>query len=601
MKSRYLIYLLLFVLIGIPLSAQETPITVIEPQGVQPVQPIAPNNAAPSFEGANPVDNTLSTTNPVYSRSAPAFSNPASDPSSSSHTVATDFVLVDLNGVPGMAVGEQFDIEVHFNDVASPGSVFSGYADFNFDSAFLQIDNINYATDFSYLQLGTIGSGVIENMGATSDRISQVADTLVLTIRATVLSAGVSSISLSSPVDPYAETTIYGQDTDQRGSIDFDSQPLLLGETILNGQFDNGRTDWGLFGDLGFSATSGQLNLWRTFPGWNTPSLFQSRNQSLPSGFPLTLRVDLGNTSNVPKGVNLQMRPSVYGDVIRCGVTVPANTGNTNLTTVTVQGSTSTAWADFFLEIQAMDPDNTPAIVIDNVSVVTETNQTADYSCSGLDTAPGTQIIRNESFTNGRFQWGLWGDFSFNVTNEAMHIYRPAGATRLGALFQITDYNIQPNSPLYTRLTVSNTSANTKAIRVVLTDQWRETFSCLFNVPANTGPTDIFLRDTTSIHWGRPMLIVYLQTSNVTDDPELIVDDVTLHYRPNNPVTGSNCANQAYVPLSGDGNITDTAPVKPDPLVLPEANSVPPPIPDVSDEGINSTPPINEAPTIPGF
>lgn len=598
MKSRYLIYLLLFVLIGIPLSAQETPITVIEPQGVQPVQPIAPNNAAPSFEGANPVDNTLSTTNPVDSRSAPAFSNPASDPSSSSHTVATDFVLVDLNGVPGMAVGEQFDIEVHFNDVASPGSVFSGYADFNFDSAFLQIDNINYATDFSYLQLGTIGSGVIENMGATSDRISQVADTLVLTIRATVLSAGVSSISLSSPVDPYAETTIYGQDTDQRGSINFDSQPLLLGETILNGQFNNGRTDWGLFGDLGFSVTSGQFNLWRDFPGWRVASLNQLVNQNLPPGFPLTLQVDLGNASSVPKGVNLMMRPSAYGDIISCGVTIPSGAG---MATVTLQGSTDMNWSDMVLEIQAMDPDAAPAVLIDNVSITTATNQTGDYSCSGHDIAPGTQMIRNESFVDGRFWWGLWGDLSFNVTGEAMHMYRPAGAIRRGALFQSINYNIPTGSPLYTKLTVSNTSPNTKAVQVLLTDQWRETFYCVFNVPANTGPTDLYIRDTTSIDWGRPTMIIYLLTSNVTDDPELIVDDVTLHYRPNNPITTSRCTNQAYAPLSSDNNITDTAPVKPDPIVLPEANSVPPPIPDVSDEGINSTPPINEAPTIPGF
>jgi hypothetical protein len=248
-----------------------------------------------------------------------------------------------------------------------------------------------------------------------------------------------------------------------------------------------------------------------------------------------------------------------------------------------------------------MDPDGTPAILVDNVSITTRTNQTG-YDCSGHNTAAGTQMVRNESFTNGRLQWGLWGDLNFSITNDAMYMYRPAAATRPGVLFQTINYNVPANSPLYTKLTVSNTASTSKSIQVMLRDQWREIFTCVFNIPANTAPTDLYLRDTTSVHWGRPTLSVALLTSNPAGDPELIVDDVTLHYRPNNPITTSRCTNQPYTPLSGDNTITDGVPVKPDPLVLPEANSEPPPIPNLPGDGeLDSTPPISEPPTIPGF
>ncbi|MBP0003767.1 MAG: hypothetical protein J7642_08605, partial [Cyanobacteria bacterium SBC] len=142
--------------------------------------------------------------------------------------------LVDLNGLPGLEIGEQFEVQVRFRDLVSDQAVASGYADINFDPTLLQVDGITYAPAFNNLQTGTIDNvaGLVDEVGAF-DGISPAPDDLVLTLQMTALAAGATTLTSDEGEALLSQTTIFGNDFDQRSNTLYGSLALDIGTVAV--------------------------------------------------------------------------------------------------------------------------------------------------------------------------------------------------------------------------------------------------------------------------------------------------------------------------------------------------------------------------------
>lgn len=135
-------------------------------------------------------------------------------------SINADVAIVELDSTPGIMVDEQFEIQVRFSD-GSGQSVFSGFTTVSFDSSKLRVDAIQHSTAYPFLQLGTLGTGSVVDVGAVASSLVPTSDTLTVTLLATALSDDPTLISLGPATGQLAETTVYGVDGDQRSQMQY--------------------------------------------------------------------------------------------------------------------------------------------------------------------------------------------------------------------------------------------------------------------------------------------------------------------------------------------------------------------------------------------
>jgi hypothetical protein len=162
--------------------------------------------------------------------------------SEASPSVALSMALVELDETPGVVVGEQFEIDVHFTDLLNGDrAVFSGYADISFDSTLVQVDEIVYDADYGAGQTGAIGNGVVRDVGA-ADGTTPPEDTRVFTLQATALATGTARFTTEAADDGISEIVIFGSDDDQRGNTEFGTLDVEIvearGWTNKNNKYD---------------------------------------------------------------------------------------------------------------------------------------------------------------------------------------------------------------------------------------------------------------------------------------------------------------------------------------------------------------------------
>ncbi|MCA9131256.1 MAG: hypothetical protein KDB22_29430, partial [Planctomycetales bacterium] len=141
--------------------------------------------------------------------------------------VELSLILSELDATPGILVGEQFDVSVYFKDLVNNRAVFSGYADINFSSTLVRVDEIIYDSDYGAARTGTIQSGVVNEVGA-SDGTTPPADTRVFTLRVTALAAGTASFTSDAGESGLSEIVIFGDDNDQRTNTIFGSLQITI-------------------------------------------------------------------------------------------------------------------------------------------------------------------------------------------------------------------------------------------------------------------------------------------------------------------------------------------------------------------------------------
>ena len=157
------------------------------------------------------------------------------------NTVNVFLTLKELDAIPGLNVGEQFQIEARFVDVGTSQSVFAAYADINFDKSKIRIDSITRpSSGFTLAPTGTIDNslGIVNEVGATLNGLSPQSDTLVFTLNATALSAGSVNISADAGENVASEVIIFGNDSDQRNLTTFGGLPITVNGAASKWNFD---------------------------------------------------------------------------------------------------------------------------------------------------------------------------------------------------------------------------------------------------------------------------------------------------------------------------------------------------------------------------
>jgi VCBS repeat-containing protein len=154
--------------------------------------------------------------------------------------VRLNLELVDLDGLSGLKVGEEFDVKFTAIDVRQNARpiVFSLYTDVTFNPAVVSAQSITYNNNpanggfYTQAPTGTINNvaGTIEEVGAASSLLVPFvgASPTVFTVRFKVLQAGQANISTNPGEAILSEVTIYGEDGDQRGNTTFGTLPITI-------------------------------------------------------------------------------------------------------------------------------------------------------------------------------------------------------------------------------------------------------------------------------------------------------------------------------------------------------------------------------------
>jgi C1A family cysteine protease len=148
-------------------------------------------------------------------------------------TVEVTLNLIDLDGVPGIVVGEQFEVDVKFTDIRDPlnlQSVFAGYSDITFDPTLVQVDAIVFDDDFTFLQTGNIDNtlGLVDEVGAFLNGLSPIAEPRVFTLQMTALNPGEITIASDVGEATQSQIIVAGNDDDQRLNTDFGSVTFTI-------------------------------------------------------------------------------------------------------------------------------------------------------------------------------------------------------------------------------------------------------------------------------------------------------------------------------------------------------------------------------------
>lgn len=330
-------------------------------------------------------------------------------------------------------------------------------------------------------------------------------------------------------------------------------QPIAQGNLLLNSDFSQGTQHWNAYGNITSGVYNGEMRFHRHKPGWKGATVFQKVSQVVPSGTPLQAQVDIGNMSNVSKGVEVVLRHPNFQQQIVCSVTMPPNTP---LTTVTIQDVMKIQWPEIFFGVRSLDGDGISAIRMDNASVAYTPNAGInDFWCSGFSTPTNTQLLSNGNFQNNFFYWILWGDYEFNVIDGVMNFYRSIGATRPAVLLNNASHSIPANAPLQMYIKIGNNSDVSRDVNVVLRDsQWAQQFSCTYTVPANAPLTNVRIQGKTTASWSNPMVLV--RSLDADGKAAILVDDANLQYMPTLTVTAT-CSTPDFTPPTPEEEVLD--------------------------------------------
>jgi hypothetical protein len=302
---------------------------------------------------------------------------------------------------------------------------------------------------------------------------------------------------------------------------------------IANGTFASGLTSWTTWNATA-NATGTMLNITRN-SGTSDGGFYQSVSQSIPANAPLELTLQMGNSSTVPKRINLILRDGGWRESFSCSFTIPALSA---LQSYTMQVRTTRVWSPLMMQGWLLEADGIMAVQVDNVNLQYKSNSTIT----------GTNCLSN--VLNGDFNAGLanWQFQAINrlIVNGALQVSQTSTAD--GVFWQVVNTSASPSSRFELTMQLGNTSAAAKAFTMVLRGPtWTDAKICYFSLPASTPLQTYTLQILTpSVTWSQMYVQGYLTGSNTS--ATVLVDNITLLYKPN--LTTTNCipANQTPTP-----------------------------------------------------
>lgn len=161
------------------------------------------------------------------------------------------------------------------------------------------------------------------------------------------------------------------------------SPTLPAGQNLIrNGDFDLGTENWSPSGQINWAVEDGVMHFMRLNttepPDWAL--FYQDLNIGAPANTSFEVSFSLGNASGINKTTTVSLLNTAgerYG-VITCEYVIPANTP---LQSHTLQGKTSTTWANIRLRVIVNPPDSASAALFDDISVKV-TGDFAETTCN---------------------------------------------------------------------------------------------------------------------------------------------------------------------------------------------------------------------------
>lgn len=158
--------------------------------------------------------------------------------------------ITDLQGRPvtKLQVGQQFLLNligVDARDEEARAGIFAAFADILYDNSFIRPApgaTINFTDRFPTVQNGIFSNGLIDELGAATDRLtpSQLKDSLIATVRMEALKTGSVTVR-SEPADASgSEVLLYGQnDRIPADAVAYGSVTVAIGQnfTVANDTF----------------------------------------------------------------------------------------------------------------------------------------------------------------------------------------------------------------------------------------------------------------------------------------------------------------------------------------------------------------------------
>lgn len=148
-----------------------------------------------------------------------------------------------------------------------------------------------------------------------------------------------------------------------------------------------------------------------------------------------------------------------------------------------------------------------------------------------------SNVIQNGTFADGFSNWFRYGDVGWALYNGVL-AFKREGDSSDGGIFQIVPYTVGDGSTLELVLEMGNTSAVTKTPIVTVRGAVSDVRACQFEIPPGAPLQPYVIRVKTGA-WSIPRL--QIQPEPADDQPDVLLDNVTVFYRPGLTIAGTEC------------------------------------------------------------
>lgn len=169
---------------------------------------------------------------------------------------------------------------------------------------------------------------------------------------------------------------------------------------------------------------------------------------------------------------------------------------------------------------------------------------------------PYQNVILNSGFDGDSFaNWWQWGDIDRAFYGNGVLYFKRRATTNGGNVGQnVTAYRVPAGWPLEMRLKLGNTSGVTKTPGVFIryNDYWD--IGCHFEIPPNTPLQEYIVRGLPSVDWAGFNIEVWPDPPDGI--PDMMMDGVTVQYRPDLSLSGTQCIPPSTDTTNPGGEVT---------------------------------------------
>ena len=343
--------------------------------------------------------------------------------------------------------------------------------------------------------------------------------------------------------------------------------PMPTNENLIrNGDFDEGKNSWVEWGDINWNVADSQARL--TYVTAEDPigpaTIHQDIGYFVPANSQFEITLEIANNASVEKPILVALRDKEsWTNPIQCSFILEPNVP---LRIYTIRGITDRDWTDARIEMQlGGTPDDLPEVIVD--TIIVQYNPELDVSqteCNRIldQPEPMSNLVRNHDFSLDKLYWHKWGDLVWDVFDNRLNFHRVDGPEGVAALYQDTFYSASTGSIFEISVNLSNPSDVEQVVKVALRDSsvdWEDKyFDCDFSIPPQTPQILYIVRGLANDYWIN--IRTELQVEPPSDIANIVVDDISVQYKPDLSITQTECL--------------DTAPETPE-LVSPANNPTP--------------------------